>query len=218
LPDLTGHWVGFAALAIFAAAYALVIAEEATRLRKSKPVVVAAGLLWVMVGLVYVRLGLSDALEAALRRVFLEYAELLLFLLVAMTYVNALEERRVFDVLRDRGRRQPVVDRFGRGGGADGAGARHLHLHGASALEPSGGRRLRCRDRSPHDPEPGHVLSGGPRRFGAPAKAGTHCTAVHASDEWVPAFAGAPIWVGGAAPHPHPNPPPAGEGVVRALS
>src|SRR5262249_33825290 len=28
------------------------------------------------------------------------YAELLLFLLVAMTYVNALEERRVFDVLR----------------------------------------------------------------------------------------------------------------------
>lgn len=29
LPDLTGHWVGFAALAIFALAYALVIAEEA---------------------------------------------------------------------------------------------------------------------------------------------------------------------------------------------
>jgi len=102
LPDLTGHWVGFAALAIFATAYALVIAEEATQLRKSKPVVVAAGLLWVMVALVYTRLGLSDALEAALRHVFLEYAELLLFLLVAMTYVNALEERQVFDVLRAR--------------------------------------------------------------------------------------------------------------------
>jgi Na+/H+ antiporter NhaD/arsenite permease-like protein len=102
LPDLTGHWAGFAALAIFAAAYALVIAEEAIDLRKSKPVVVAAGLLWVMVAIVYTRLGLSDALEAALRHVFLEYAELLLFLLVAMTYVNALEERRVFDVLRAR--------------------------------------------------------------------------------------------------------------------
>ncbi len=102
LPDLTGHWVGIAALAIFAVAYALVIAEEAIDLRKSKPVVVAAGLLWVMIGLVYAWLGLSDALEAALRRVFLEYAELLLFLLVAMTYVNALEERRVFDVLRAR--------------------------------------------------------------------------------------------------------------------
>jgi len=102
LPDLTGHWVGFAALAIFAAAYALVIAEEAIDLRKSKPVVVAAGLLWVIIAFVYARLGLSDALEAALRHVFLEYAELLLFLLVAMTYVNALEERRVFDVLRAR--------------------------------------------------------------------------------------------------------------------
>ena len=61
LPDLTGHWAGFAALAIFAAAYALVIAEEAIDLRKSKPVVVAAGLLWVMVAIVYTRLGLSDA-------------------------------------------------------------------------------------------------------------------------------------------------------------
>jgi Na+/H+ antiporter NhaD/arsenite permease-like protein len=37
-----------------------------------------------------------------LRHVFLEYAELMLFLLVAMTYVNALEERRLFDVLRAR--------------------------------------------------------------------------------------------------------------------
>ncbi len=32
----------------------------------------------------------------------MEYAELFLFLLVAMTYVNAMDERRVFDVLRDR--------------------------------------------------------------------------------------------------------------------
>ena len=99
-PDLTGHWAGLTALAIFALAYALVIAEEAIHLRKSKPVVVAAGLIWIVVALVYAQLGLPDALEAGLRRVFLEYAELLLFLLVAMTYVNALEERRVFDVLR----------------------------------------------------------------------------------------------------------------------
>ena len=42
-PDLTGHWVGFATLAMFAVAYVLVIAEEVIRLRKSKPVVVAAG-------------------------------------------------------------------------------------------------------------------------------------------------------------------------------
>jgi Na+/H+ antiporter NhaD/arsenite permease-like protein len=98
--DLTGHWAGFAALAIFALAYLLVIAEEAIHLRKSKPVVVAAGLIWVLLAAVYTRLGLSEVLEGALRHVFVEYSELLLFLLVAMTYVNALEERRVFDVLR----------------------------------------------------------------------------------------------------------------------
>lgn len=100
LPDLTGHWAGFAALAIFAAAYALVMTEEATELRKSKPVVVAAGLLWMTIAFVYSGLGLSREVEVPFRHVLLEYAELLLFLLVAMTYVNALEERRVFDALR----------------------------------------------------------------------------------------------------------------------
>jgi Na+/H+ antiporter NhaD/arsenite permease-like protein len=101
-PDLTMHWVGYAALGIFAAAYILVIAEEATRLRKSKPVVVAAGVLWLLVAAYYARLGLTTEVAAGLRHVLLEYAELLLFLLVAMTYVNALEERRVFDALRAR--------------------------------------------------------------------------------------------------------------------
>ena len=102
LPDLTRHWAGLAALAIFALAYLLVIAEEAIHLRKSKPVVVAAGIIWTLLAAIYTRLGPSDALEPALRHVFLEYAELMLFLLVAMTYVNALEERRLFDVLRAR--------------------------------------------------------------------------------------------------------------------
>jgi Na+/H+ antiporter NhaD/arsenite permease-like protein len=94
------HWVGYASIAIFAAAYVLVIAEETTRLRKSTPVIVAAGLLWCMIAAVYAGLGLSQQAVAVLRGVLLEFAELLLFLVVAMTYVNALEERRVFDALR----------------------------------------------------------------------------------------------------------------------
>ncbi|MCI0466287.1 MAG: sodium:proton antiporter NhaD [Beijerinckiaceae bacterium] len=100
LPDLTRHWAGLSALAIFGAAYALVITEELTRLRKSKPMVVAAGLMWALIGSVYASRGYTPEAGNALRHVLLEYAELLLFLLVAMTYVNALEERRVFDVLR----------------------------------------------------------------------------------------------------------------------
>jgi Na+/H+ antiporter NhaD/arsenite permease-like protein len=98
--DLTAHWVGLAALSIFAVAYALVIAEESIHLRKSKPMVVAAGLLWILIGAFFASQGLSQQAETALRHVLLEFAELLLFLFVAMTYVNALEERRVFEVLR----------------------------------------------------------------------------------------------------------------------
>ena len=102
LPDFTSHWLGFAALAVFAAAYALVISEEATNLRKSKPMVVAAGILWVLIGIVYSGLGLQREAPESFRHVFHEYAELLLFLIVAMSYVSALEERHVFDVLRAR--------------------------------------------------------------------------------------------------------------------
>lgn len=99
-PNLTGDWVGVTALAIFAAAYAMVIGEEALHLRKSQPMVLAAGLMWTAIGFAFARLGLTSAAETAFARVFREYAELLLFLLVAMTYVNALEERRLFEVLR----------------------------------------------------------------------------------------------------------------------
>ena len=40
--------------------------------------------------------------EHAVRHNLLEYAELMLFLLVAMTYVNSMQEHRVFDVLRNQ--------------------------------------------------------------------------------------------------------------------
>ena len=98
--DLTGHWVGIAAIAIFVLAYALVMAEEFTHLRKSKPVILAAGIIWAMIGWVYANHGLSHEAEAAVRHNLLEYAELMLFLLVAMTYINAMDERQVFEALR----------------------------------------------------------------------------------------------------------------------
>lgn len=43
---------------------------------------------------------MSPAAEQAFRHTLLEYAELMLFLLVAMTYINAMEDRRLFDALR----------------------------------------------------------------------------------------------------------------------
>jgi NhaD family Na+/H+ antiporter len=99
--QLTNHWVGFASLAIFTIAYVLVILEEQLHLRKSKPVLLAAGLIWVLIAFVYSNAGDVHAAEAGIRHNFLEYAELFFFLLVAMTYINAMLERGVFDALRD---------------------------------------------------------------------------------------------------------------------
>ena len=98
--DLTQTWFGYLALAIFVVAYLLVILEEATHLRKSKPVLIAAGLIWALIGMAHAAAGMGEQAETAAQHVIMEYGELFLFLLVAITYVNTLEERRVFDVLR----------------------------------------------------------------------------------------------------------------------
>jgi len=98
--DLTTHWIGYAALAIFALSYLLVVVEEFTRLRKSQPVMLAAGLIWGLLAAVAGMQGEGAAVHAAVGHYLLEYAELLLFLLAAMTYVNAMSERNVFDALR----------------------------------------------------------------------------------------------------------------------
>ena len=98
--DLSSHWVGYAALIIFVLAYLAVMAEEFTHLRKSKPVVFAAGLIWALIAWVYVSQGDLHSVEVAVRHNVMEFAELMLFLLVAMTYINAMGERLVFDALR----------------------------------------------------------------------------------------------------------------------
>ena len=98
--DLTSHGIGYAAILLFAIAYCLVMLEDVIHLRKSKPVLVAAGWIWAMIGFYYTQNGMSHEAEAAFRHNFLEYAELFFFLLVAMTYINAMEERNLFDALR----------------------------------------------------------------------------------------------------------------------
>jgi len=99
--DLTTHWIGYTALAIFVLSYSLVILEEKLHLRKSKPVLLAAGLIWILIAAFYNSQGMPHSAEVAIRHNFLEYAELFFFLLVAMTYINAMLERDVFNSLRD---------------------------------------------------------------------------------------------------------------------
>ena len=100
--DLTQHPVGYLSLLIFFVAYGFVAVEKAIQLRKSKPVMLAAGLIWALLGLVYALADQRAALEAEAQHVILDYGELMLFLVVAITYVNTMKERRVFDALRTR--------------------------------------------------------------------------------------------------------------------
>lgn len=98
--DLTAHWVGFSAVALFFVAYLVVMAEEFTHLRKSKPVMLAAGIIWALIAWYYQSHEIPHVVEAALRHNLEEYAELMLFLIVAMTFINAMDERNVFEALR----------------------------------------------------------------------------------------------------------------------
>ena len=100
LLNLTAHWSGYLAIVVFVVAYALVMLEEVTHMRKSKPVLFAAGVIWGIIGMIYAMNGIDHVAEVAIRHNILEYAELFLFLLVAMTFINAMDERLVFEVLR----------------------------------------------------------------------------------------------------------------------
>ncbi|MCI0668743.1 MAG: sodium:proton antiporter NhaD [Methylococcaceae bacterium] len=97
----TGTPTGIYCLLIFMIAYAFVMVEEFTKLRKSKPVILAAGIIWALVAYLANDLGVpQERTHAALISNLIEYGQLFLFLLVAMTYVNAMTERHVFEALR----------------------------------------------------------------------------------------------------------------------
>ena len=49
--ELLNHPVGIISIILFIIAYAFVMTEEVTHLRKSKPVLFAAGLIWAMIAL-----------------------------------------------------------------------------------------------------------------------------------------------------------------------
>ncbi len=98
--ELTGTVYGCLAVLFFVAAYTLVPLENNIHLRKSKPVLLAAGIIWFLVALAYNGIGDTHTAHEAIKHSLVEYAELFLFLLAAMTYINAMEERNVFQKLR----------------------------------------------------------------------------------------------------------------------
>tara|TARA_B100000315_G_scaffold93805_1_gene86302 strand:- start:2161 stop:3396 length:1236 start_codon:yes stop_codon:yes gene_type:complete len=81
-------------------AYSLVVFEEKIHLRKSKPVVLIGCLMWMLIGIYEASHPGDHHAEEQVKHLIEEIGALFFFLLVAMTYINALEERNVFASLR----------------------------------------------------------------------------------------------------------------------
>ncbi len=103
LQTMTDSRLAILCVIIFIVSYLAVLTEEFSHLRKSKPVMLGAGLIWLIVGIISSGQGVSHKeLHDAVFHGLEEYASLLLFLLAAMTYIETLHERNVFGTLRGK--------------------------------------------------------------------------------------------------------------------
>lgn len=98
--NLTHHIVGYLSVALTIFAYIAAMSEDITELRKSKPMVLSAALVWFAICIYYALHGEAKTASLAFESNLLAYVELLLFILVSMTYLNTMTERGVFNALR----------------------------------------------------------------------------------------------------------------------
>jgi len=98
---LTHTWVGIIDLIIFLVAYYFVATEEKYEINKAKPALFAGTFMFMLIGVYFAFNGLDpDPLHTEMSHLILEIAEIFFFLFVAMTFIETLIERRVFDVLK----------------------------------------------------------------------------------------------------------------------
>lgn len=100
MENMAFTWVGYVALICFTFAYSLVIFEEKIHMRKSKPVVFIGCFMWALIGIYEAQHGVGGGAHHFLKELIAEIGELFFFLLAAMTYINTMDERNVFQALR----------------------------------------------------------------------------------------------------------------------
>ena len=101
--NMTGTWQGILSLLVFIAGYTAAIMEESVGhgFKKSIPITLAAGIIWVLVALGYRDKGHSlYFVTTAARHNLTEFVEVFLFLLCAMTFINTMHRLNVFNKLR----------------------------------------------------------------------------------------------------------------------
>lgn len=99
--DLTTTWVGIVSLIIFLVGYYLIAAEENYHINKAKPALFIGTFIFILIGIYNVINGIdAKPLTHEVEMLILEIAQIFFFLLVAMTFIEVLIERRVFDALK----------------------------------------------------------------------------------------------------------------------
>lgn len=101
--DLAVEPFGWLLLAIFIIGYYFIAAEEKYHINKAKPALFTGTFMFMLLGGYYAANGLDfSAFDVEIAHLILEIAEIFFFLFVAMTFIEALIERNVFDALKEK--------------------------------------------------------------------------------------------------------------------
>ena len=101
--DLATTPFGWMLLAIFVVGYYFIAAEEKYHINKAKPALFTGTFMFMLLGGYYAVNGLNfGAFDTEIAHLILEIAEIFFFLFVAMTFIEALIERNVFDALKEK--------------------------------------------------------------------------------------------------------------------
>ena len=100
---LTTTWVGIISFIIFLVGYYFIATEDKYRINKAKPSLLMGTAIFMLIGL-YTSLSgdkeMSEHLHTELNHLIVEIVEIFFFLFVAMTYIEAMIDRKVFSALR----------------------------------------------------------------------------------------------------------------------
>ena len=98
---LTWSWVGITALIVFVVGYYFIATEEVYHINKAKPALFTGTFMFMLIGVYFAINGLDkEVLHDSVKHIILEIAEIFFFLFVAMTYIETMIERNVFEVMK----------------------------------------------------------------------------------------------------------------------
>lgn len=99
--SMVTSWVGILGMVVFVISYIAIAMGEQIKINKAKPALFAGTLIFIMIGIYYHANSMDiNHLLKELEHLILEIVELFFFLFVAMTYVETLVERNVFNTLK----------------------------------------------------------------------------------------------------------------------